>query len=148
MLQDEGKFDFVELSGGTYQDLKFEHFRGSTKKGEAFYLNSAEQITPALTKTKSYVIGGFRTVEGMVNALRTVDEIGLGRPICQEFYLCKDILEGKCYGAVDQNIDMNDFGITNLIGGAQIRQVGDDHAPIDHQARERGGIQERCGNMG
>ena len=131
ILQDEGQFDFVELSGGTYQDLKFEHFKDSTRKREAFFLDFAEQITPALTKTKSYVTGGFRTVEGMVNALKTVDGVGLGRPVCQEFRLCKDILDGKCTGAMDQALDMNDFGITNLIAGAQIRQVGNDNEPID-----------------
>ncbi|KAK7885430.1 hypothetical protein LTR67_010223 [Exophiala xenobiotica] len=131
ILQDEGQFDFVELSGGTYQDLKFEHIKDSTRKREAFFLDFAEQITPALTKTKAYVTGGFRTVRGMVNALNSVHGVGLGRPVCQEFRLCRDILEGRSTGAVEQALDMNDFGITNLIAGAQMRQVGNDHEPID-----------------
>lgn len=80
-MLEEAQFDFVELSGGTYQSLAFEHKRESTRKREAFFLEFAEMITPVLTKTKTYVTGRFRTVEGIVNALKTVDGVGLGRPV-------------------------------------------------------------------
>ncbi len=65
------KFDFVELSGGTYESLAFAHKRESTKKREAFFLDFAEMIVPALSRTKTYVTGGFKTVGAMVSHFRS-----------------------------------------------------------------------------
>ena len=130
-LLEQAEFDFIELSGGTYQSLAFVHKRDTTRKREAFFLEFADLITPSLKKTKSYVTGGFKTVGGMVNALKTVDGVGLARPVCQEFHLTKDMLDGKVSGAIDQQIDQDNFGLTNVIAGTQIRQVGKDQEPID-----------------
>lgn len=130
-MLEQNKFDFVELSGGTYESLAFVHKRESTKKREAFFMEFADLIGPSLTKTKTYVTGGFKTVGAMVQALNTVDGVGLARPVCQEFHLCKDILEGKVKGAIKQQIDDNNFGLTNVAAGTQIRQVGKDQEPID-----------------
>ncbi|KAI4178799.1 MAG: hypothetical protein LQ346_007348 [Caloplaca aetnensis] len=125
------KFDFVELSGGTYESLAFAHKRESTKKREAFFLDFAEMIVPALSQTKTYITGGFKTVGAMVKALETVDGVGLARPVCQEPRLCADILAGKVKGAIKQRLDENDFGITNVAAGTQIRMIGRDQEPID-----------------
>lgn len=125
------KFDFVELSGGTYESLAFVHKRESTKKREAFFLDFAETIVPALSKTKTYITGGFKTVGAMVNALKTVDGVGLARPVCQEPRLCADILSGKVKGAIKQRLDENNFGLTNVAAGTQMRMVGRDQEPID-----------------
>lgn len=125
------KFDFVELSGGTYEELAFMHKRDSTKKREAFFLDFAEAIVPALKQTKTYITGGFKTVGAMVNALNTVDGVGLARPICQEPRLCSDILSGKVKGAIKQRLDENNFGLTNVAAGSQIRMIGKDQEPID-----------------
>lgn len=135
MLEQNG-FDFVELSGGTYEKLAFVHQRDTTKKREAFFMEFADLIAPALNKTKVYVTGGFKTVGGMVEALKTVDGVGLGRPACQEFHLPKDMLDGKVKGAIKQKVDENDFGVTNVIAGSQIRQVGKDEEPIDMSNEE------------
>ena len=67
----------------------------------------------------------------MVSALDTVDGIGLARPICQEPRLCADILAGKVQGAIKQRPDDQDFGITNVAAGTQIRMIGRDQEPID-----------------
>ncbi len=125
------KFDFVELSGGTYEELAFMHKRDSTKKREAFFLDFAEAIVPALKQTKTYITGGFKTVGAMVNALNTVDGVGLARPTCQEPRLCADILSGKVKGAIKQRLDENNFGLTNVAAGSQIRMIGKDQEPID-----------------
>ena len=125
------EFDFVELSGGTYEELAFSHKRDSTKKREAFFLDFAETIVPALTKTKTFITGGFKTVGAMVNALNTVDGVGLARPVCQEPRLCEDILSGKVKGAIKQRLDENNFGLTNVAAGSQIRMIGKDQEPID-----------------
>ena len=130
------KFDFVELSGGTYEELAFSHKRDSTKKREAFFLDFAETVVPALTKTKSYITGGFKTVSAMVNALKTVDGVGLARPACQEPRLCADILSGKVKGAIKQRLDESNFGLTNVAAGSQIRMIGKDQEPIDLSKEE------------
>ena len=129
-------FDFVELSGGTYESLAFAHKRESTKKREAFFLDFAETIVPALSKTKTYITGGFKTVGAMVNALHTVDGVGLARPVCQEPRLCADILAGRVKGAIKQRLDESNFGITNVAAGSQIRMIGKDEEPIDLSREE------------
>ena len=135
-LLETHKFDFVELSGGTYESLAFEHKRDSTKARESFFLDFAEIITPALKNTKSYVTGGLKTVGAMVKALDAVDGVGLARPVTQEFQLPKLILEGKVKGAIEQKADQQNFGLTNVISGSQIRQVGKDQQPIDMSKQE------------
>jgi 2,4-dienoyl-CoA reductase-like NADH-dependent reductase (Old Yellow Enzyme family) len=76
-------FDFVELSGGTIEKLAFTHLSDSTRAREAFFLDFAEQIRPAVKSTILYLTGGFRTAQGMVNAVKTgaTAGIGLGRPV-------------------------------------------------------------------
>ena len=135
-LLEEATFDFVELSGGTYQSLAFEHKRESTKKRESFFIEFAEKITPGLTKTKTYVTGGLKTVGAMVAALKTVDGIGLARPVCQEPHLPKDMLAGKVDAAIAQEVDQQNFGLTNVVAGSQIRQVSKDQEPIDMSVKE------------
>ncbi len=130
------KFDFVELSGGTYEELAFSHKKDSTKKREAFFLDFAETIVPALTKTKTYITGGFKTAGAMVNALKTVDGVGMARPVCQEPRLGADILCGKVKGAIKQRLDENNFGLTNVAAGSQIRMIGKDQEPIDLSKEE------------
>ncbi|KAK7192620.1 hypothetical protein DPSP01_006561 [Paraphaeosphaeria sporulosa] len=130
-LLEDNQFDFVELSGGTYESLAFVHKRESTKKRESFFLEFAEKITPSLTKTKTYVTGGFKSAAAMIDALNTVDGVGLARPVCLEPELPKDIISGKVHAAINQLTDDNDFGATNVAAGTQIRQLGKDQQPID-----------------
>ncbi|KAJ5086224.1 hypothetical protein N7532_010995 [Penicillium argentinense] len=135
-MLEEATFDFVELSGGTYQAMAFKHERESTRKREAFFLEFADMIVPALSKTKTYITGGFRTLQGMLEALKTVDGVGLGRVVAQEFSLTKDILNGKITGAIDPKVNQDDFALTNIIAGSQMRQVGKGHEPIDMSLEE------------
>lgn len=130
-MLEENAFDFVELSGGTYEQLAFGHKRESTKKREAFFLDFAEKITPSLSKTRTYVTGGFKTASAMVNALSTVDGVGLARPVTLEPLLPRQIISGEVDAAIDQLTDDNDFGTTNVASGTQIRQLGKDQQPID-----------------
>lgn len=128
---EQNKFDFVELSGGTYEELAFSHKRDSTRQREAFFLEFADQIVAPLKQTRTFITGGFKTVGAMVNALKTVDGVGLARPICQEPRICKDILDGKIQGAIKQRLDADNFGLTNVAAGSQIRQIGKDQEPLD-----------------
>ncbi len=133
---EKARFDYVELSGGTYESSAFKHERESTRKRESFFLEFAEHIVKPLSKTKAYVTGGFKTVGAMVKALDTVDGVGLGRPVTQEFHLPKDMLSGKVSGAIKQLLDDNNFGMTNIAAGTMIRQVGKDQEPIDLSKQE------------
>jgi 2,4-dienoyl-CoA reductase-like NADH-dependent reductase (Old Yellow Enzyme family) len=135
-LLEQNSFDFVELSGGTYESLAFSHKRESTKKRESFFVEFAEQIVPGLKKTKTYVTGGFKSVGAMVDALKTVAGVGLARPVTQEPRLCKDILDGKVTGAIQQKFDDANFGLTNVVAGTQIRQLGKDQEPLDGSDQE------------
>lgn len=135
-ILERNRFDFVELSGGTYEELAFMHKRDSTKKREAFFVEFAESIVPALKQTKAYVTGGFKTVGAMVDALQTVDGCGMARPLTQEPDLCKHILSGKVTGAIQQVFDDNNFGLTNVVAGSQIRQLGRDYQPFDGSDKE------------
>lgn len=99
LIQEKG-FDFVELSGGSYEKLAFNHIRESTKQREAFFLEFADEvrlIPPVVTiifiqlrqvfqKTIIYVTGGFRTAAAMVRAVKdgSTDGIGLARPVTAE----------------------------------------------------------------
>ncbi|KAK0337862.1 hypothetical protein LTR91_020675 [Friedmanniomyces endolithicus] len=130
-LLEQDRFDFVELSGGTYESLAFVHKRESSKKREAFFMEFADLIAPALTKTKVYVTGGFKTVGAMVHALETVDGVGLARPLCQEPDFCQELLEGKVRGAIKMGVDENNFGLTSAAAGAQMRQMGKGGEPVD-----------------
>lgn len=128
---EKARFDYVELSGGTYESLAFGHKRESTKKRESFFIEFAEEIVKPLTKTKAYITGGLKTVGAMVKTLDTVDGVGLARPVCQEPRLPADILAGKVTGAIHLKIDDDNFGLCNVAAGTQIRQMGKDQEPID-----------------
>ncbi|KAF1983190.1 FMN-linked oxidoreductase [Aulographum hederae CBS 113979] len=145
LLETNG-FDFVELSGGTYEEMAFAHKRDSTKAREAFFLEFADQIVAGLSKTKIYVTGGFRSAGAMVKALDTIDGVGLARPLCQEPRLPKDIISGKVTGVIKQaGIDQTDFGVTVMVSGVQIRQIGKDSEPFN--AGEEDAVKGFMGDM-
>ncbi|KAJ5716681.1 Aldolase-type TIM barrel [Penicillium malachiteum] len=116
------KFDFFELSGGTYE--------------KSFFLDFAKTVVPGLTKKKSYVTGGFKTVEGMIGSLDTVDGVGLARSLCQDPRLCPHILSEQVKAALFQKLDFQDFSTTAGAAGVQIRQIGQNLQPIDLSVQE------------
>lgn len=61
-MLEEAKVDLIELSGGVYESLAFEHLKESTKKREAFFLEFASRIVPHVKKSRVVVTGGFRTL--------------------------------------------------------------------------------------
>ncbi|KAI9693144.1 MAG: hypothetical protein M1822_005140 [Bathelium mastoideum] len=123
VMLEEARVDFVDLSGGTFEEMAFVHKKESTKAREAYFIEFAEMLGPMLKKTKVYVTGGFRTVGGMVRALndKALDGIGIGSPLSMEPFLCKEILEGKITGAIE-----NKMPLPNQImaSGTQLHQLG------------------------
>lgn len=129
-------FDFVELSGGTYQELAFTHRRESTRKRESFFLEFAESIVPVFTKTKTFVTGGFKTVGAMVNAVKTVDGVGLARAACQEPRFSVEVLDGKITGAIKQGIEEDNFQLSYVAAGSLIGMIAKDQEPADLSLEE------------
>ncbi|KAK3350526.1 hypothetical protein B0H65DRAFT_90676 [Neurospora tetraspora] len=79
--------DFVEVSGGSYEDPQMANGpkvekSERTKAREAFFLEFAKIIRTKFPKLPLMVTGGFRTRQGMEAALATddCDMIGIGRP--------------------------------------------------------------------
>ena len=98
--------DFVEISGGTYEQPKMMDMDGlkpahdqivadSTKKREAYFLGYAKEVQ-AIAEMPLLVTGGFRTRDGMNAALQAgeADMIGLGRPLCADTDAPGQLLSG------------------------------------------------------
>ena len=107
MLENAG-VDIIEISGGTYEQPKLigvddltinpkrsEQRKESTIAREAFFLDYAAKMS-AVIEIPLMVTGGFRTMEGMKQALESgaCDLVGIGRPICGNPYSVKEMLEG------------------------------------------------------
>jgi 2,4-dienoyl-CoA reductase-like NADH-dependent reductase (Old Yellow Enzyme family) len=126
---EEAGIDFLDLSGGTFEGRAFEHKKESTRAREAYFTEFAEAIRPMLKKTVLYVTGGFRTASGMAGAVRSeaCDGIGIGRPLGAEPYLCKEILEGKVNGAIENFVPLPK---NTQATGSQLHQIGLGHESI------------------
>jgi 2,4-dienoyl-CoA reductase-like NADH-dependent reductase (Old Yellow Enzyme family) len=96
-LQAEG-VALIEVSGGTYENaamISGTPKRVSTAAREAYFLEFAERFARELT-VPIMLSGGFRTRQGMIEALRggAVDLIGLARPLAHEPDLAQRLLAG------------------------------------------------------
>ncbi|KAF4551541.1 NADH:flavin oxidoreductase/NADH oxidase-like protein 2 [Elsinoe fawcettii] len=97
-----------------------------TKKREAYFIEFAEMIRPNLKKTKVFVTGGFRTAQGMVKAVEegACDGVGIGRPLTAEPYLCRELLDGRVTGAIDNLVPLPQ---NTQSSGTLLHQVGKGH---------------------
>jgi 2,4-dienoyl-CoA reductase-like NADH-dependent reductase (Old Yellow Enzyme family) len=103
LLENEG-LDFIELSGGTYeQPASFGHkgeaqvaTRSSTREREAYFLSFARRVRQQ-SKMPLMVTGGFRHRGAMAEAIAegAVDLIGLGRPMALQPDLPRQLLSGE-----------------------------------------------------
>lgn len=93
MLNDEG-LDFVEISGGTYEQPRMFDTEGlkdgeeppikaSTRAREAYFLDYAREVQ-SRARMPLMVTGGFRSARAMNDALNAGEAglIGLARPLC------------------------------------------------------------------
>ncbi|GAA5989438.1 hypothetical protein JCM11641_007905 [Rhodosporidiobolus odoratus] len=117
---DERGLQLIELSGGTYESMAFEHKKESTKKREGYFVEFAEAIKPHIKKAKICVTGGFRSKAAMEEALQSkaTDLAGLGRPLTAEPHLIRDMLEGKTDAAKPNLVD------NSIQTGTSIAQIG------------------------
>lgn len=106
MLNELG-LDFVEISGGNYEQPQMagiegaerkyeEEMRESTRAREAYFMKYARSIQER-AKMPLLVTGGFRSVAAMNAALEDGEAalIGLGRPLCAEPTLPNKLLSGE-----------------------------------------------------
>ena len=151
--------DFIELSGGTYEELAFHHKRESTKAREgpskqpdscyspshvllpAFFSEFADIIRPSVKTSKLCITGGFRTASGMISAVSSnlTTFVGLGRPTCEEPDIGKLILSGKVPSARASLVPPNDDIIATVCGGMQIMQMGYGERPFSTASVENMG---------
>src|SRR5205085_3252491 len=79
----EAGIDLVEISGGTYETPAMTGImKDSTRAREAYFLEFAEKAR-ASVKVPLMLTGGFRTLNGMAQAISSgaVDLVGLARPL-------------------------------------------------------------------
>ncbi len=120
---DEEGLDLVEISGGTYESAAmFEEtvpMRESTRRREAFFLEYAERARARMKRTPIMLTGGFRTIEGMQDALSSgIDVIGLARPLAAEPDLCARLLGGEATHAAPVRLATGQATIDAVLQGA------------------------------
>lgn len=93
--------DLIEVSGGTYESPSMMGHRVSTKKREAYFLDYAEKLR-STTTTPLVVTGGFRSAQGMTQALQSMatDFIGLARPLAVDPDLPNKLMADNHYKIV------------------------------------------------
>lgn len=90
--------DLIEISGGNYesQEMMGRPKKDSTRAREAYFLDYCEKVRK-LVKTPLMLTGGFRSLEGMNEALSSgaCDIIGLGRSLVLNPEFPNELLSGK-----------------------------------------------------
>ncbi|GAA5928505.1 uncharacterized protein JCM15063_003896 [Sporobolomyces koalae] len=107
-LTEHGGFDFIEISGGSYEAPEFLSTKSSTSTREAFFAEfsrrayemlSDRSATSELSAPRPLVLltGGLRTRVGMRQALAdpVADLVGVGRPAAVDPHLAAKILDPK-----------------------------------------------------
>lgn len=94
-LADAG-IDMIEISGGTYEAPAMTGVKESTRAREAYFLEFAEKVRQRIS-VPLMVTGGFRTYQGMADALASgaLDLVGLARPLAIEPDLSQRVLRGE-----------------------------------------------------
>tara|TARA_R110000751_G_scaffold33338_7_gene83206 strand:+ start:6395 stop:7696 length:1302 start_codon:yes stop_codon:yes gene_type:complete len=103
--------DFVEISGGNYEQPKMMDMEGlepsfeetkrtSTREREAYFLSYAKSVQDRASMPLM-VTGGFRTLAGMNAAVDAseADLIGIGRPLCVDTETPAKLLSGAIEAA-------------------------------------------------
>jgi len=117
MLNEEG-LDLLEISGGNYEQPRLlgiaglepvfeQKVRASTRAREAYFFDYAVAAR-RVAKMPLMVTGGFRSVQGMNEALAEgdIDVIGLARPLCVDPDFPAKILSGEIEQAANAEKNM------------------------------------------
>lgn len=136
-LDAEG-IDLLEISGGTYESaVMFEETlprADSSRRREAFFLEYAEKVRER-TRVPRLVTGGFRTADGMRDALASgaADMIGLARPLAVEPDLPARLLSGAAQAATPVRLTTGIARLDALVQAAfyqvQLRRMAEGREP-------------------
>ncbi|WP_410876940.1 NADH:flavin oxidoreductase/NADH oxidase family protein [Nocardia sp. A7] len=98
--------ELLEISGGTYTSAAMlgvdPSMKESTRRREAYFLDYAEKVRAQLPALPLMLTGGFRTAEGMNDAVASgaIDLVGLGRPLTVEPDVPGQLLDGSVTSSV------------------------------------------------
>ena len=136
-LADAG-IDLLEISGGNYEEPAMTGIaiKESTKMREAYFMDFAEKARKVCTIPIA-VTGGFRTAEGMANAISSnaVDFVGIARHLAIETDVPNKLLSGKLpkhsVKPIKTGIPMIDnMGIMEVSWySAQLKRIGNGKKP-------------------
>ncbi|UJR08626.1 hypothetical protein I4U23_012885 [Adineta vaga] len=136
-INEHGKIDFIEISGGTYEapamaGHEFAPKLERTRKREAYFLEFAAKVRNTTT-IPLIVTGGFRTRKGMNEAIHSnaCDFVGVGRPTCLQFNLPEILLNKTIADEHARAIEYEIRGI-RLFNLIPIATIGSGIATIWH----------------
>ena len=93
----EAGIDLIEISGGTYEAPAMTGVRESTRQREAYFLDFADKVRARIPRVPLMVTGGFRSPEGMNQALASgsLDLCGIARLLAIEPEVSQRLLAGQ-----------------------------------------------------
>ncbi len=97
---DQLGFDLIEISGGSWENPinRTGAVKESTRKREAYFLEYSEKVKAKIS-TPVMVTGGFRSAEGMAEAISSgaADLVGVARPFAVDVEFAKHALADPSY---------------------------------------------------
>ena len=109
--------DFIEISGGNYENPEMLSTKASSQKREAFFLDYAEKAR-AVCNATLIITGGFRSENAMNEALQSghLDFIGIARPFALQPDLPNQIQQGNYQTLVTNRIKTGFAPVDNKLG--------------------------------
>ena len=109
--------DFIEISGGNYENPEMLSTKASSQKREAFFLDYAEKAR-AVCNVPLIITGGFRSENAMNEALQSghLDFIGIARPFALQPDLPNQIQQGYYQTIVTNRIKTGFAPVDNKLG--------------------------------
>ncbi len=130
--------DFIEISGGNYENPEMLSTKASSQKREAFFLDYAEKAR-AVCNAPLIITGGFRSENAMNEALQSghLDFIGIARPFALQPDLPNQIQQGNYQTLVTNRIKTGFAPVDNKLGAvlemdwymAQMALIGNGKQP-------------------
>ena len=130
--------DFIEISGGNYENPEMLSTKASSQKREAFFLDYAEKAR-AVCNVPLIITGGFRSENAMNEALQSghLDFTGIARPFALQPDLPNQIQQGNYQTIVTNRIKTGFAPVDNKLGAvlemdwymAQMALIGNGKQP-------------------
>jgi 2,4-dienoyl-CoA reductase-like NADH-dependent reductase (Old Yellow Enzyme family) len=124
--------DFIEISGGTYEnpsmmvDADATPAAQKTAQRESFFLEFARTVRESFPALHLMVTGGFRTRAGMEAAVRSrgCDLVGIGRPAAVVPRLPREIVLNAEVPEEDAHVALAPLQVPFFVRHSPVKQVG------------------------